>query len=129
MYEAYNNWIEKHKLKPKEIIDEIKRFTIDNHQGLDAITCEDINETNLKFTKQLNILNLVLYSLDISNYTSFLNFLLERVQAIAQLIGNNCSNAVDYVSYFKDQADDLEYLHQKSTQKNPKLYIKLYFHP
>lgn len=97
-------------LNPKKEFDEVQRYIFDNNQRLDAISCEDINETKLEYTKRLKKLNVIIYTLEISNYKLFLNKLLTELQKIAQSIGTNCSNSMDYIMYLKNQADQNSYI-------------------
>ena len=113
------------RLKVKEQYDEVKRFLYDNNQSLEAITCVDINETRLEYTKRIKKLNVVMYTLEISNYKLFLNKLLTELQKIAQAIGNNCSNTMDYIMYLKNQADENSYIYRKGYH-NPWLFAQLH---
>lgn len=113
------------QLTPKEFNDEVKRFYFEKNQRLDSINCENLKETKIGYGKRLQKLYLIMHTLKQYNYKSFLEKLLAEIQKIALSIGNNCSNTFDYLMYFKDQADDNNYLLQKGYH-DPWLFAQLH---
>jgi hypothetical protein len=112
-------------LKPKKEKDEVKRYIFDNIQRLDAINCEDINETKLEYSKRFKKLNVIIYTLEMNNYKLFLNKILTELQKIAQSIGSNCPNSMDYIMFLKNQADENSYIY-KNGYHDPWLYAQIH---
>ena len=125
IYEGYTNLSLKRHLTPKEFYDEVKRYNFDNDLRLDSITCDNLKDSNLEYGKGIQKLYLIMHSLDTNNYKSFLEKLLTQIQKLAQSIGNNCSNIMDYIMYFKDQADENNYLLQTGYH-DPWLFAQLH---
>ena len=125
MYEGYTQLLHQQNLKQKDIFDEVKRFNLDNNQILDSIKCDDYNDSQLNFAKRIQKMNLILFTLDQNNYKSLINKILSQIQKIVLLMSNNCSNAMDYLMYFKSQADDYKYIYKKGFH-NPWLFSQLH---